>query len=73
MPAVSEKQRRFFGAELSRKRTGKKTRTGLSERKLREFASARRLKTGSGVRPTNVSGAASQGKITMKRMGQKGR
>ena len=39
MPAVSEKQRRFFGAELGRKRAGKKTRTGLSEAKLSEFAS----------------------------------
>ena len=39
MPAVSEKQRRFFGSELGRKRAGKKTRTGLSEAKLSEFAS----------------------------------
>lgn len=38
-PAVSEKQRRFMGAELARKRAGKKTRTGMSEKKLREFAS----------------------------------
>ena len=38
MPAVSEKQRRFFGAELSRARRGKKTRTGLPVKKLREFA-----------------------------------
>lgn len=38
MPATSEKQRRFMGAELSRKRMGKKTRTGMSEEKLRHFA-----------------------------------
>ncbi len=38
MPAKTEKQRRFFGAELGRKRRGKKTRTGLPEHKLREFA-----------------------------------
>lgn len=38
MPAVSEKQRRFMGADLARKRAGKKTRTGMSERQLREFA-----------------------------------
>lgn len=38
MPAVSEKQRKFFGAELGRKREGKKTRTGLSERQLKEYA-----------------------------------
>jgi len=39
MPAVSEKQRRFMGAELARKRAGKKTKTGMSESKLSEFAS----------------------------------
>jgi len=31
MPAKTEKQRRFMGAELERKREGKKTRTGMSE------------------------------------------
>lgn len=39
MPAVSEKQRRFMGAELARKRAGEKTRTGMSESDLRDFAS----------------------------------
>lgn len=39
MPAKTEKQRRFMGAELARKRGGKKTKTGLSEAKLSEFAS----------------------------------
>jgi hypothetical protein len=39
MPAKSEKQRRFMGAELSRARAGKKTRTGMSEDKLSEFTS----------------------------------
>lgn len=38
-PAYTEKQRRFMGAELGRKRRGKKTRTGMSARQLREFAS----------------------------------
>ena len=38
MPATSEKQRRFMGAELARKRAGRKTRTGMSEAKLKEFA-----------------------------------
>lgn len=37
MPAKTEKQRRFFGAELSRKRKGKKTKTGLSTKKIKEF------------------------------------
>lgn len=39
MPAKTEKQRRFMGAELERKREGKKTKTGMSEKELREFAS----------------------------------
>ena len=39
MPAKSEKQRRFMGAELSRARAGKKTQTGMSEEKLSEFVS----------------------------------
>ncbi len=42
MPAKTEKQRRFFGAELGRKRAGKKTRTKLPEHKLREFAKKRK-------------------------------
>lgn len=42
MPAVSAKQRKFMGAELSRKRAGRKTRTGMSEAKLREFARKKR-------------------------------
>jgi hypothetical protein len=38
MPAVSEKQRRWAGAELRRKRAGKKTRSGMSEAQLRKLA-----------------------------------
>lgn len=38
MPATSEKQRRFMGAELARKRAGKKTQTGMSEEQLADFA-----------------------------------
>jgi len=41
-PAVSKKQARFMGAELQRKREGKKTRTGMSEKQLKEFASTPR-------------------------------
>jgi len=39
MPAKTEKQRRFMGAELERKREGKKTQTGMSEAELEKFAS----------------------------------
>ena len=38
MPATSEKQRRFMGAELARKRAGKQTQTGMSEAQLEEYA-----------------------------------
>ena len=34
-PIVSKKQRGFFGAELARKRAGKKTRTKMSKEELR--------------------------------------
>jgi hypothetical protein len=39
MPAKSEKQRKFMGAEMQRKREGKKTKTGMSEDELEEYAS----------------------------------
>lgn len=38
MPAKTEKQRKFMGAELQRKREGKKTETGMSEKQLKDFA-----------------------------------
>jgi hypothetical protein len=37
MPAKSAKQRRFMGAELGRKRAGKRTKTGMSERQLHDY------------------------------------
>lgn len=42
MPAVSKKQQRFTGAELARKRAGKKTRSGMTEKQLEEFAHTKR-------------------------------
>ena len=41
-PATSERQRKFMCAELGRFRAGKRTRTGMSERSLRDFC--RKLK-----------------------------
>jgi hypothetical protein len=38
MPAKTDKQRKFMGAELARKRAGKKTQTGMSEKQLEDFA-----------------------------------
>jgi hypothetical protein len=42
MPAKSEKQRKFMGAELARKRAGKKTKTGMSEKELEKYASKKK-------------------------------
>jgi len=39
MPATSDKQRRFMGAELARRRAGKATKTKMSESQLSDFAS----------------------------------
>ena len=44
MPAVSEKQRKFMGAELARRRAGKKTKTKMTEKQLREFARKKKKK-----------------------------
>lgn len=41
MPSVSVAQQHLMGAELARKRAGKKTRTGMSEKQLEEFAATK--------------------------------
>jgi hypothetical protein len=38
MPAKSKAQQGFMGAELARKRAGKGTKTGMSEKQLKDFA-----------------------------------
>lgn len=38
MPAKTAKQRRMMGVDLARARAGRKTRTGMSESQLRDFA-----------------------------------
>ena len=38
MPAKTERQRRFLAADLERKREGKQTKTGMSEKDLKDFA-----------------------------------
>ena len=45
MPAKSEKQRKFMGAELGRLRAGKETRTSMSEDQLGDFASKELIKS----------------------------
>ncbi len=42
MPSVSKAQQRLMGAELARRRAGKKTKTKMSEKQLEDFASTRR-------------------------------
>lgn len=44
MPSTSKRQQRFMGAELERKREGKPTKTRMTEKQLREYASKRRKK-----------------------------
>jgi benzoyl-CoA reductase/2-hydroxyglutaryl-CoA dehydratase subunit BcrC/BadD/HgdB len=46
MPAVSERQRRFMGAELGRLRAGQATETGMTEQQLRDFAKKPKRKRG---------------------------
>lgn len=41
MPARSKAQQRFMGAELSRKREGKSTKTGMKESQLEDFAATK--------------------------------
>jgi len=38
MPAKSPAQRRLAGADLARKRAGQPTKTGMTEKELRDFA-----------------------------------
>jgi len=42
MPAKSKAQQMMMGADLRRARAGKKTRTGMSESQLEEFAGTKR-------------------------------
>ena len=41
MPSVSKAQQKFMGAELAKKREGKKTKTGMSAKQLGDFASTK--------------------------------
>jgi|TARA_Y100000310_G_scaffold100686_1_gene98534 hypothetical protein len=45
MPSSTEKQRKFMGAELARKRKGKKTKTKMSAKQLSDFAKKKKKKT----------------------------
>lgn len=42
MPAVSQNQQKFMGAELARKQAGESTKTEMSEQQLKDFAGTKR-------------------------------
>ena len=42
MPAKTERQRKFMGAELARKRMGRKGKTGMNEAELSRMAAKKR-------------------------------
>ena len=44
MPAKSKKQQQFMGAELARKRAGKRTQTKMTTKQLKEYAGTKGLK-----------------------------
>lgn len=48
MPSRSERQRKFFGAELARKRAGKPTKTTMTETEMEHMASKPKGKKGHG-------------------------
>ena len=41
MPVKSKKQQQFMGAELARKRAGKRTKTKMTEKQLEDYASTK--------------------------------
>ena len=51
MPAKSKAQQRMMGADLARARAGKRTRTGMSEAQLKEYASTPRKKLPARAKP----------------------
>jgi len=58
--ASSERQRKFAGAELGRKRAGQSTETNMSEAQLRELARKPASRGGGGSRPKGKRGRASR-------------
>ena len=58
MPAKTERQRRFFGAELARKRAGQRTKTGMSESQLEDFAT---MKHGKHMKTMKSYGSMTKG------------
>ena len=59
MPAKSKSQQRMMGADLQRAREGKKTRTGMSEAQLEDFAATPTKKLPAKVKPKKGSHTSS--------------
>ena len=66
MPAKSKAQQRLMGADLARARAGKKTRTGMTEKQLEEYASTPRkdLPAKKGNQSTNMKMPKSHAHMT---------
>jgi hypothetical protein len=58
MPSVSKSQQRLAGADLARARAGKKTRTGMSESQLEDFAATKTKGLPTRVKPPKMKTAA---------------
>jgi hypothetical protein len=67
MPSKSKVQQKFMGADLARARAGKKTRTGMSEEQLEDFASTKRKGLPERVKQTKGQGTGREGKGNGKR------
>jgi len=46
VPSTTKKQQRFFGAEMGRAKKGEKTKTGMSQKKIKEFLVLKKKKKG---------------------------
>ena len=61
MPSVSDRQRRFFMADLTRAKAGKRTKTGMSAGKLEEYKHVKsKMPAGGSMSPKGDIGAMRQ-------------
>jgi len=69
MPAVSQRQQKFMGADLARAKAGKKTKTGMSQDQLEDFAATKR--TGLPVTKAAKAPKGAPAKTKLKMKGKK--
>lgn len=70
-PAVSAKQQKFMGAELGRKKAGKKTQTGMSADQLADFAKKPKKKPGRGQHTGDHEDSTTMAKKSPSRVNEK--